>query len=77
MITQINIDSEDFFVVDNERSLMTLVFYGVHINPDPLYRIVTQGVSNEIAFHTKLMLQSHIKLTLISSITTKLNNTYK
>ena len=46
MITPIDIDSEDFFVVDKERSLMSLVFYGVHINPDPLYRIVTQGVRN-------------------------------
>lgn len=75
MITPIDIDSEDFFVADKERSLMSLVFYGVHINPDPLYRIVTQGVLNEIAFHTRLMMQAHIKLTLISAITTKINNT--
>lgn len=74
MITPIEIESEDFFVMDKERNLMTLVFYGVHINPDPLYRTVVQGVLNEVAFHTRLMLQSHIKFTILSYTTKKLNN---
>lgn len=69
MINPIEIESEDFFITDKERSLMTLVFYGLHINPDPIYRIVTTGVVNKLAWYTKLSLQAHIKLTLVSIFT--------
>ncbi len=69
MINPIEIESEYFFVTDKERNLMSLIFYGVHINPDPIYRIVTTGVVNKLAWYTKLSLQAHIKLTLVSIIT--------
>ena len=69
MINHIEIESEYFFVTDKERNLMSLIFYGVHINPDPIYRIVTTGVVNKLAWYTKLSLQAHIKLTLVSIIT--------
>lgn len=69
MINPIEIESEYFFVTDKERNLMSLIFYGVHINPDPIYRIVTTGVVNKLAWYTKLSLQAHIKLTLVSIFT--------